>query len=370
MSLTLVVPDRSGLGPSGGDRYDETVVAQWRRQGRRVEVHAVPGAWPWPTTRDVARLADLTQVLPPGPVLLDGLVGCAVPEVVERSAAVRPTVVLVHSLLADGAGAEGEQAAELDRRERRALAAAHGVVVTSAWSRARLAERHGVVGAAVARPGTLAAPVAPGTLTAAEDGVSGTGGVRAAAAPSLLSLGAVAPLKNHRTLLTALADLTDLPWTLVVAGPAPDCDHLSALRGEAARRGLAARVSWTGPLEGEALEHVWGRTDLLVHPSRSETYGLVVAEALARGIPAVVGSGTGAVEALTGSVEADGTAGLPGAAVSTHEPQELSRVLRRWFCDPGLRRRWRAAALARRDRVPGWDRTVVEIDRLLRRIAG
>lgn len=349
-----MVPDRTPLGPSGGDRYDEAIVEQWRREGREVDVVAVAGAWPWPTSQDVARLHARLRTLGAGPVLLDGLVGCSAPEGIRTSASARPTAVLVHSLLADGAGAEAEEAAELDRRERRALAAAHLVVTTSGWARARLAERHGLDTAVVAPPGCASAPVAPGSLV-------GTGTAQ------LLSLGAVTPLKNHGVLLGALERLADLPWTLVVAGPTPDAGHLRRLRRQAVERGLQGRVRWVGSLAGPALEEAWARADLLVHPSRSETYGLVVAEALAHGIPAVVGAGTGAVEALTGTVGGPAD-GVPGAAVATGGPDELADVLRRWLCEPALRGRWRTAALHRRGLLQGWERTVEQIDLALGRI--
>ncbi len=99
----------------------------------------------------------------------------------------------------------------------------------------------------------------------------------------------------------------------------------------------------------------------------------MVTESLARGIPVVVRAGTGAVEAL-----AAGSAGhrrgppapgqqLPTAAgdprcrappsYSATDPAPLAEVLRRWLTDPGLRARWRDAALAARDRLPGWDAT-------------
>src|SRR5690606_16893777 len=151
-------------------------------------------------------------------------------------------------------------------------------------------------------PGTDPAPVSPGSLPGTDT-------------PLLLTLGAVTPLKNQALLLRALEQVADLPWTLVVAGPAPDADHLAALAADASARGLSERVRWPGPLDGASLDAVWMGTDLLVHPSRSEAYGMVVAEALARGIPAVVGAGTGATEALAGPEPASRWAhgDLPGA---------------------------------------------------------
>jgi glycosyltransferase involved in cell wall biosynthesis len=104
----------------------------------------------------------------------------------------------------------------------------------------------------------------------------------------------------------------------------------------------------------------------------------VVTESLARGIPVVVRDGTGAVEALgTGTrtvirtgpgaeaqAEANHPEGegslpaLPGTAVVLDtDPAPLAAVLRRWLTEPGLRGRWRAAALHARKRLPGWDAT-------------
>lgn len=346
MSLTVVVPDRPATEPSGGDRYDAAIVGRWRAVGRPVQLMAVAGGWPRPTPREEQRLEELLRGGDDGPVLLDGLVGCSAPAAVEQVVGRRRVVMLVHALLADGAGAVGEEASELDRRERRALLAADAVITVSDWAGRQLLQRHGVSGVTVARPGTEAAPVAPGSL-------SRTG------VPALLSLGTVTPLKNHAVLLAALEQVGDLPWALTVVGPAPDRDHLDHLRGDAQARGLSARVRWVGPLSGATLEAAWSSTDLLVHPSRSETYSMVVAEALAHGIPAVVGAGTGAEEASGGS----------GAAVGPDDPDELARVLRRWLSEPSLRSRWREAALVRRGRLTGWDSTVERIDRVLARIS-
>lgn len=359
MTLTLVVPDRPALEPSGGDRYDAAILGQWRHLGREARVVRAAGDWPWPTREQLAELEEQMGSLGSGPVVLDGLVGSSAPELVQRSAAARPTAVLVHSLLSEGAGVTGEVADELDRRESGAVHAAHAVIAVSSWARDRVVTRHGVRDVAVALPGTDPAPVSPGTVER-----TGT--------PVLLALGTVAPLKNHAVLLAALGSLAHLPWTLVVAGPVPDPDHLGDLVADATARGVADRITWAGPLVGDPLAAAWSSADLLVHPSRSETYGMVVAEAHAHGIPTVVGAGTGAVEALTGPAAhrqaGGGAGGLPGAAVATDGPAQLAEVLCRWLTEPLLRRRWREAALARRNLLGGWERTVEQIDLALDRI--
>lgn len=337
MRATLVVPDRDPAAPSGGDVYDARVAAHWPDDLR---VCRATGSWPRPTGADRAALGRLLSELGAGPVLIDGLVGSAVPELVETSTRVRVTGVLVHSRLSAGSGAQGALAEELDALELRALRAADVVATTSAWSARDLRGRYGIDDVVVARPGADPAPVSPGS--------AGPDGRRA---PHLLALGALTPVKNHTALLAALARLLDLEWTLTVAGPAPDRAFADRLSGTAQDLGVADRVAWPGPLDGAALEEAWARTDLLVHPSRSETWGMVVTEAHARGIPAVVHRGTGAEEALTWG------GGSPGAAVEVDDPDQLTAVLRAWLADQATRTAWRSAALEQRDRLPDWRHT-------------
>ncbi len=57
-------------------------------------------------------------------------------------------------------------------------------------------------------------------------------------------------------------------------------------------------VRFAGPLTGAELAASYAAADLLVLPSRAETYGMVVTEALARGIPVLATAVDGVPEAL------------------------------------------------------------------------
>jgi glycosyltransferase involved in cell wall biosynthesis len=190
-----------------------------------------------------------------------------------------------------------------------------------------------------------------------------------------VAVAALLPNKDQLLLLGALAGLTDLAWTAALVGSdSADPAYALTVRSAIARLGLSDRVEVRGELTGEALDEAWHRADLSLLISRAETYGMVVTESLARGIPVVVRDGTGAVEALSagspGAATDDRTAvpgggpALPGTAVALgSDPSPLEGVLRGWLTDPGLRARWRGAALAARDRLPGWDvtaRTVLD----------
>jgi glycosyltransferase involved in cell wall biosynthesis len=89
--------------------------------------------------------------------------------------------------------------------------------------------------------------------------------------PIFLYVGRVAPEKNIRAFL----DL-DLPGSKVVVGSGPDLAGL--------RRAYPA-VHFAGPLTGEALAEAYASCDVFVFPSRTDTFGVVLLEALASGLP-------------------------------------------------------------------------------------
>jgi glycosyltransferase involved in cell wall biosynthesis len=183
---------------------------------------------------------------------------------------------------------------------------------------------------------------------------------------------ALLPNKDQSLLLAALPALLDLAWTACLVGSdTADPGYAALLRDAVKRLGLQDRIRIPGELRGEALESEWAEADLSLLISQAETFGLVVTESIARGVPVVVRAGTGAVEALAAGTAAPPAAGtavpsappepaaaLPGAAVALEtDPAPLTEVLRRWLSDPGVRTRWRAAAVDARDRLPGWDAT-------------
>ena len=264
----------------------------------------------------------------PGPTLVDGLLGCADPVALEAGRA----AVLVHLPLALDATAAG-RAAELDALERRALRAARAVVATSAWAARDLRRRHGLARVAVAAPG-----VDPAPLTLGSD------------PPLLVQLAALVPRKDQLGVVEALRRVADLPWTARLAGPDDrDPAYAAAVRRAVHAAGLDTRVEVPGALPREL---AWAGADLALLPSRAETYGMAVTEALARGVPAVVAEG-GAVEAL-GSVPGHGP---PGAVVPAGDPAALAVTLRRWLGDAGQRQLFQVSARARRGTLARWDST-------------
>ncbi|WP_027946698.1 glycosyltransferase family 4 protein [Amycolatopsis taiwanensis] len=335
--------------PSGGNVYDRRVCLGLAAAGRPVREIAAHGTWPRPGASACAELAQALAGVPDSSVvLLDGLIACGVPEVVVPEADRLNLVVVVHLPLADEAGLAPEVAADLDARERWTLHAARAVVATSAWTANRLAEHHGVPPRRVhvVSPGTDPAPLAPGT-----DGVS-----------RLLCVGSLTPSKGQDLLVEALAAVGDLPWTCDLVGPwRRDPAFVERLRETVARRGLDGRVRLTGPRTPKALDRSYAAADLVVVPSRAETFGMVVTEALARGIPVLGAAAQGLPDTLGRAP--DGS--VPGVLVPPGDVPALVTALREWFADEQLRQRLTISARQRRGMLVTWDETSRRLARLL-----
>ncbi|MEU4373590.1 glycosyltransferase family 4 protein [Pseudonocardia alni] len=315
--------------PSGGNRYDRGVCAAFDRPVREI---AVVGGWPDPDRAALERLdAALTGVPDGGSVLLDGLVACAAPGVLARHTGRVRVVVLVHLPLGDEHGLAAAVVADRRARERAALHAAAAVVTTSRWTARRVVRLHQLP---LARVHVASPGVDPAPMTSAHP-----------AGTRLLAVGALTPTKGHDLLVEALARVADREWTLRLAGPLDRVPaHTAAVRAAVDRHGLAGRITLTGPLTGPALDAAYASADLLVLPSRTESYGMVVTEALARAVPVIAAAVGGVPEAL----------GDGGLLVDPGDRDALAGALRSWLTDPGMRADLRAAARERRDRLDGW----------------
>jgi glycosyltransferase involved in cell wall biosynthesis len=301
--------------PSGGNTFDRRVCDGLAALGWQVHVHEAP-------SHD-ALAAALTRIPDGAVVLLDGLIASPAPDVLVPVADRLRLVVLVHMPIGD-------------ERERAVLSASAAVVTTSAWAKQALLDLYSLPGdrVHVAEPGADPAGLAPGTAS---------GG-------ALLSVAAVIPGKGHDVLLDALATLNGRPWHCLCVGSLErDPAYAEGLR----RRAADGRVRFAGARTGAELARSYAAADLLVLPSRRETYGMVVTEALARGLPVVASEVGGVPEALGHG--ADGA--RPGLLVPPEDAAALGDALRAWLEDADLRRRLRRAARERRATLARWSTT-------------
>jgi glycosyltransferase involved in cell wall biosynthesis len=163
-------------------------------------------------------------------------------------------------------------------------------------------------------------------------------------------------------LLDALATIADLSWRCVCVGSLDrNPAFVDGLRRRALDGGIGDRIWFTGPRTGVDLERSYAAADVLVLASRAETYGMVVTEALAHGLPVVAAEVGGLTEALGHG--ADGI--RPGVLVPPDDPATLGAALRAWLTDAALRDRSRRAARERRESLSGWSTTTSAVASVL-----
>lgn len=157
----------------------------------------------------------------------------------------------------------------------------------------------------------------------------------------LLYVGRLAPEKNLFRLLDAFAELMqELPdLYLVLAGSGKST---SSLRKRAAELDIDKNVVFTGFLNRTKLDPLYRASEVFVFPSKTETQGLAVGEALAAGTPCVVVNEGGAPESVSD--------GMDGFLVKD-DTREIVDATLRILKDPALRHRMSEAAKVNTERL-------------------
>ncbi len=325
--------------PTGGYAYDRRVLSLLPQFGVAVRHLELPGSFPGPPLADLAETERLLAAIPAAvPVLVDGLAYGAMPaDLVARVRA--PIVALVHHPLCLEAGLTPLRQQHLKGLETAALALARQVIATSPTTARTLVADFAVPAAkiTVAEPGTDPAPRATGTGSPVE----------------LLAVGAVVPRKAYDLLVRVLRPVADRDWRLTIAGPTDRSpEALAALRSALRQTGLGRRVTLLGAVGQEKLADLYAHADAFVMSSLYEGYGMVLSEAMARGLAIVCTTGGAAAETAPDS-----------AAIKVPPGDEvaLTGAIRRLLDEPGLRAQMADAAWAAGQRLPRWEDTARRI---------
>jgi glycosyltransferase involved in cell wall biosynthesis len=324
---------------TGGYRYDRRIMAGLGELGWPVELRRLSAAFPLP---DSAALCEVDAVLAALPdqalVVIDGLALGAMPRVAAMHRERLRLVGLVHHPLALETGLDPSQQQQFYVSEREALRHVRQIIVTSP-STARALADYAVTPerCAVVLPGTDPAPLA-----------MGSGGRELA----LLCAASLTPRKGHAVLFRALAGLKPYHWRLRCAGsPTLDPATAAGLSALIDELGLTERIELLGELDTAALAAAYHQADVFVLPSFYEGYGMVLAEALARGLP-IISSTAGAIP--------DTVPAEAGLLVPPGEVAALTEALARVLAEPKLRQKLAAGARVARQTLPDWSQVCAQ----------
>ena len=309
--------------PGGGQAFNAGLIQALRAAHHTVRLH-----------HDAAHL-------PPGATpIVDGLL---LPDLEPDLDALiaHDAVVIIHHLSAR-AGRDPAAREPVRAAERRMLPAFRRIVATSAPVAERL-NTDFTIQATILPPGQ---PDLPQT-THSTDGPC-----------RILCAGVVTPRKGQDRLLHALARLTDLDWTLTIAGDAHrDPAHAAAVTALIDTLQLQSRVTLLPNPTPAALDQAWSQTDLFALATSWEGHPAGVAEALRRGIPVL----TTKVGDMAGLVPQ-----AAGILAPPDDPATLSKCLRRAIFDRDLRAALAQGAWVVGQSMPGWPQQALAFAALLR----
>mgnify|MGYP006430265157 CR=1 FL=1 len=330
--------------PTGGSRYDQTIVTGLRAAGRSVVVHELPGRYPeGDATARQAVATALSGIASGQRVIVDGLVLGGLADVFAGHARRLRLDALIHHPLADETGIDPDRARQWLDDETRAVALAERVITTSRFTAHRLGVlgiHHGTVH--VIPPGCTPRPLATGS---------------SADSPLLLCVASLTPRKAQHHLLDALSRLTDRPWHCRLVGPTDlNPDYAAAIAAQRDRLALAERVEVCGAIDADELDAAYRTADLFILPSVYEGFGMVVSEAVAHGLPVVTTTGGALATTLPEGA---------GIAVRPDDAEALATALADVLDHPERRHDLARGARRARDQLDSWNQSVAAFIDLL-----
>jgi glycosyltransferase involved in cell wall biosynthesis len=331
MKIALLVPGPFSI-VSGGYGYDRRLVEGFRAAGHEMQVVELEGRHPLPdATAEASARAALASIPDDTRIVIDGLGLPAFAPLVEELAR-RRAIGLIHHPTAIEPGVPDDERARLKELESLLFPRMARLVATSRLTADRLPLEFPVQAASigVVEPGTDPAPRSKG---------SGRPGC------AILAVGVLVPRKGHDVLLRALGRLTDLDWTLTIAGGPRDPVHAQTLAALAEELNIANRVSFAGEVAQEDLEKLYAGADLFALATYWEGYGMAAAEALARGLPVAITAGGAIADVVPRTA---GVIAAPGDVTS------LSRAMRRPIFDTALRAEMAEEAWQAGQALPRW----------------
>ena len=330
---------------TGGYIYEKSLLIALRTAGRQVAHIELPGTFPDPTPREMARaLAQLIALPTDQPLILDGLVYGSIDTTGLRSVKA-PLVAMIHHPLGLETGLPPARATELLHSEAANLALAAHVVVPSPHTARILGADFGV---------------ASDRITIAPPGFAAPDPVRSPLNPPLiLSVGLIAARKGHDVLIRALSRIADLPWQAQIVGAAHDPAVQRALMAQIDACGLTPRIAMRGRMETAALSTLYQEATLFALATRYEGYGMVFGEALLHGLP-IVTCNAGAVPETVppGS----------GILVPVDDDAAFAAALRHLLTDTPTRTTMAATATTAGHALPRWSATAAIMGAVLDRL--
>ena len=176
----------------------------------------------------------------------------------------------------------------------------------------------------------------------------------------ILSVSTINPHKNFEVLLDGYSKLhTELKgdYELVIAGKFDTPDYYENLERRMRRLGIESNVHFLGEVDYEAIPYLYNQSSLFVLPSKLETFGHTLIEAMASGTPLIASDST-AIPEITGNA---------AQLFNPENPDELSEQMEKVLENPETEKEMIEKGFSRSEKF-SWKKTAEQTLNLLKRI--
>ncbi len=285
MNIHFLIPGDINL-LRGNYVYNKRIAEGLKALGHQVIIHHLPDDFPFPSDASLQQCRQIMGAIPQAePVIIDNLVFGVIPDILEDFYLQKPIIALVHITLSADPNLTAYQREMVLNLEKKAQEFATKFIVSSPYT-ANLLTTAGIEKNQIY-------VIIPGVDNYPQK-------KNYPEKPSkLLSIANFTSNQGHLTLIKALTALKNKDWELHCYGNLSfDEEYVTELQMMIRRNGLKEKVWIHDPVSGKELSDVYLNSDLFIHASNFETYGMSVVDALAHGIPVITSTGGGICETV------------------------------------------------------------------------
>lgn len=346
LKLDFIVPGNPQI-KTGGYIYDHRIIEGLTKLGWQVKVHSFDPSFPFPTKKALKSAREILHKISSGNlVIIDGLALGGMPNLIEEQKERLRIMALVHHPLALETGLSNQERKVLHQSEKRCLSMIKKIFVTSQWTKKQILK--------FGKSNNKIHVVVPGTDRA--DLAHGSNGDLV----NMLCVATLTPRKGHLILFNALEKLPKNSWHLYCVGSLErDSKTVKKLRSQLERLKLTEHITLVGEVNLKDLSAYYDNTDLFVLASHLEGYGMVISEAIARGLPVICTS----AGAVSETIAADAALLVPEG-----DSIKLSNALLEAINDRNVLIKLANKSRAVRNKLPTWNESCNKFSKILREI--
>ena len=176
--------------------------------------------------------------------------------------------------------------------------------------------------------------------------------------PQILFVGNIEKRKSITTVINALSEIKEFNYIFNIAGNISEEEYYKEIMELVNNNNLNDKIKHIGKLSSDELLWHYQNSDIMIFPSMWEGYGMVIAEAMANGLPVISSDIPTSKELIDDGVD--------GLLFKKGNHQELTRCIKKLYNDNELYSRISENSIRRALSFNTWDTTTIKIHEFIK----